>query len=301
MQNCRGCGGKTLESSHYKKNLSLEVIEKTKKHPCYNKDAHDHSRMHLPVAPACNIQCKFCNRKFDCTNESRPGVTSSVLTPEEALASFNKYYDELGNLSVMGIAGPGDPLANFERTLETIRLIRDSHPDVALCLSTNGLRLPDYALTLKNNGITHLTVTMTALDPEIGAQIYENIKYRGKVLTGVEAAQQLIKNQLEGLSILKDLDIMCKVNIVAIKGVNDHHIPEIVREVKKRGVTYTNIMSLIPVKDTAFENHPVMSAKELGDLRKECSGILDQMYHCRQCRADAVGRLKDEKKERKVG
>lgn len=301
MQNCRGCGGKTLKPSHMKKNLSLEVIEKTKKHPCYNKDAHDYARMHLPVAPACNIQCKFCNRKFDCTNESRPGVTSSVLTPDEALTKFNKYYDELGYLSVMGIAGPGDPLANFERTLETIRLIRDSHPDVALCLSTNGLRLPDYGLELKNNGVTHLTVTMTALDPEIGAQIYDHIQYRGKILKGVEAAKQLIENQLAGLSLMKDLDIMCKVNIVAIKGVNDHHIVDIVREVKKRGVTYTNIMSLIPVEGTAFENHPTLTGKELNGIRKECETILDQMYHCRQCRADAIGRLKDEKKEQKVG
>ena len=25
--------------------------------------------MHVAVAPACNIQCNYCNRKYDCANE----------------------------------------------------------------------------------------------------------------------------------------------------------------------------------------------------------------------------------------
>jgi uncharacterized Zn-finger protein len=56
-------------------------------HPCFSKEAHKkYGRVHLPVAPRCNIQCNFCNRKYDCINESRPGVTSTVLTPPQALA-----------------------------------------------------------------------------------------------------------------------------------------------------------------------------------------------------------------------
>ncbi len=55
-------------------------------HPCFNSEArHRTARMHLPVAPKCNIQCNYCNRKFDCVNESRPGVTSAVLTPRQAV------------------------------------------------------------------------------------------------------------------------------------------------------------------------------------------------------------------------
>jgi hypothetical protein len=32
-------------------------------------------------AAGCNVQCRICNRKFDCVNESRPGVSSGVLSP----------------------------------------------------------------------------------------------------------------------------------------------------------------------------------------------------------------------------
>ena len=40
-----------------------DIAEKTSKHPCYSAEAHTkYARMHLPVAPACNIQCNYCNR-----------------------------------------------------------------------------------------------------------------------------------------------------------------------------------------------------------------------------------------------
>jgi nitrogen fixation protein NifB len=42
--------------------------------------------MHVAVAPACNIQCNYCNRKYDCANESRPGVVSELLTPRKRRA-----------------------------------------------------------------------------------------------------------------------------------------------------------------------------------------------------------------------
>ena len=54
-------------------------------HPCFGGDHSKAGRLHLPVAPGCNIKCGFCERKFDCANESRPGVTSKVLTPEQAV------------------------------------------------------------------------------------------------------------------------------------------------------------------------------------------------------------------------
>jgi len=54
------------------------------RHPCFNADARAKTgRIHLPIAPSCNIQCNYCDRKFDCMNESRPGVTSKLLTPRK--------------------------------------------------------------------------------------------------------------------------------------------------------------------------------------------------------------------------
>lgn len=295
MKNCRGCSGEMQQTPnpYLKLNISKEVVEKTLKHPCYNPNAHDYARIHLPIAPLCNIQCKFCNRKFDCQNESRPGVTSNLLKPAEALNVFEYYYNNVENLSVMGIAGPGDALANVDNTFKTIELIKAKYPEITVCLSTNGLMLPKYAVNLRDLGVSHLTVTINAVDAHIGEQIYAHVDYEGERIKGLKGAQILLNNQLQGLEMIKEMDMMCKVNIVAVKDINLTHIKEIVEKVKSLGVTYTNIMSLIPVKDTAFENHEVLTSTQLADLRNDCGKILPQMRHCRQCRADAVGKLSD--------
>jgi nitrogenase cofactor biosynthesis protein NifB len=296
MKNCRGCSGdlkQTNNNPYLKTNISEEIVEKTLKHPCYSPDAHNYARIHLPIAPLCNIQCKFCNRKFDCQNESRPGVTSNLLTPAQALRIFEYYYNNVENLSVMGIAGPGDALANVDKTFKTIELIKEKYPEITVCLSTNGLMLSKYAMALRDIGVSHLTVTVNAVDAYIGEQIYAHIDYEGERITGLKGAQILLDNQLKGLGMIKDMNMMCKVNIVAIKDVNLAHIKQIVEKVKSLGVTYTNIMPLIPVEGTAFEKHEVLKNVELNELRDECSEILPQMRHCRQCRADAVGKLSD--------
>jgi len=45
-------------------------------------------------------------------------------------------------MTVLGIAGPGDPLANPERTFETFRRLSLEAPDIKLCVSTNGWLCP---------------------------------------------------------------------------------------------------------------------------------------------------------------
>ena len=128
--------------------VSPDLSRVISQHPCYDDSAHrKFARMHLPVAPRCNIQCNYCNRKYDCSNESRPGVTSEVLTPSEAADKVGRVLEKIPELKVIGIAGPGDPLAN-DTTYETIALIGERYPDLTLCISTNGLALPGNAKRL---------------------------------------------------------------------------------------------------------------------------------------------------------
>ncbi len=266
--------------------------EKTASHPCFSCGAaHQYARLHLPIAPKCNISCNYCLKKYDCPNESRPGVTSAVLKPEEALHRFLEAKNKLPNLTVVGIAGPGDALANFQETIETLKLIREQDHKITFCLSTNGLMLPTYAEQLIEVGVTHVTVTMNAVHPNIGAKIYSFIDYMGERFTGEAAAAILLANQIAGIKLMTSRGIQCKVNIVVLKGINDLHIPEIVQKVKELGVTMTNIMPMIPVKGSVFEHLPPGSPEEISQLRKQCEFILKQMYHCRQCRADAAGTL----------
>ena len=266
-------------------------------HPCYNEDAHHRfARMHLPVAPRCNIQCNYCNRKYDCSNESRPGVTSEVLTPSEAVEKVAAVMKKIPELTVVAVAGPGDPLANDE-TFETLQKVNERFPGLTLCLSTNGLALPENAERLYSYGVRFLTVTMNAVDPSVSENIYSMVLHNGTRLTGREAAETLLGKQLEGIRKCVSLGMKVKVNIVLIPGINDAHIPEIVRTVEGMGVYIVNILPLIPVDGTPFGDRPAPTPEERKRLADLCSGNVRMMRHCRQCRADAIGMLDNDRSQ----
>ncbi|MCO7124868.1 nitrogenase cofactor biosynthesis protein NifB [Sporolactobacillus shoreicorticis] len=272
-------------------NDEIHLEERTREHPCFGPGACRNARVHLPIAPRCNIQCNYCVRKFDCCNESRPGVTSKVLSANEAFEQYIELKKHLKNLKVVGIAGPGDALANFEETKKTLKLIRMYDPEVTFCISTNGLMLPFYARELVELGVTHFTVTVNAVDVEIGAKIYKHINYFGKLYSGREAATILMANQLAGLKLLKEYEVVTKINCVALKGINDHHIPDVIKKVKDLGIYMSNIMPHIPVVGSVFEYLDTLKSEDIDELRNVCEIDLKQMRHCRQCRADAVGTL----------
>lgn len=275
---------------------SARMPERIATHPCYSEEAHHHfARMHLAVAPACNIQCNYCNRKYDCANESRPGVTSERLTPGQAAEKVRAVRARLPNLSVVGIAGPGDPLASPERTFRTFELVSEIAPELHLCLSTNGLMLSDYIEKILHHGIHHVTITINAVDPEIGEQIYPWVVYRRSRLTGRSAAELLLERQIAGLELLRSHGILCKVNSVLIPGINDEHIIDVHRTVMGLGAFIHNIMPLIssPEHGTYYGLNGQRGATddEVKSIQDRLTGSGRLMKHCRQCRADAVGLL----------
>lgn len=278
------------------------IRDKVKNHPCYSEEAHHYfARMHVAVAPACNIQCHYCNRKYDCSNESRPGVVSEVLTPEEAVMKTKAVAANIPQMTVLGIAGPGDPLANPQRTFETFRMLSEQAPDIKLCVSTNGLALPDAVEELSKHNIDHVTITINCVDPEIGARIYPWIYWNNKRIHGAKGAKILIQQQQKGLQMLIDRGILVKVNSVMIPGVNDEHLKEVSRVVKEKGAFLHNVMPLIsePEHGTFYgvmgQRGP--EPEELQDLQDACAGDMNMMRHCRQCRADAVGLLGEDRGE----
>ncbi|MGQ4648168.1 nitrogenase cofactor biosynthesis protein NifB [Lyngbya aestuarii] len=299
--NCASTGcGSTAKTSE----IDEKLRERIAQHPCYSEDAHHHyARMHAPVAPACNIQCNYCNRKYDCANESRPGVVSEVLTPEEAAHKALVIAGKIPQMTVVGIAGPGDPLANPEKTFRTFELIAEKAPDLKLCLSTNGLALPDYINRIKELNVDHVTLTINMVDPKIGAKIYPWVHYKRRRYRGEEGARILHERQMESLDLLREADILCKVNSVMIPGINDEHLKEVNKVIRAKGAFIHNIMPLIsaPEHGTYFglkgQRGPTPSElKKLQDsLQDNMEGNIKMMRHCRQCRADAVGLLGEDR------
>ncbi len=290
------CGSSSDQMSH----LPEHILKKVQDHPCYSEEAHHYfARMHVAVAPACNIQCHYCNRKYDCANESRPGVVSELLTPEQAVKKTLAVAATIPQMSVLGIAGPGDPLANPERTFATFRMLSEQAPDIKLCVSTNGLSLPDCVDELAKHNIDHVTITINCVDPDVGAKIYPWIFWKNRRIKGRKAAEILIERQQLGLSMLIERGILVKVNSVMIPGINDQHLKEVSKIVKAKGAFLHNVMPLIsePEHGTFYgltgQRGPTQD--ELNDLQDACAGDMNMMRHCRQCRADAVGLLGEDR------
>lgn len=297
-----GSGKASCGSSGGPDDMPPEIWEKVKNHPCYSEEAHHHyARMHVAVAPACNIQCNYCNRKYDCSNESRPGVVSQKLTPDQAVKKVLAVASEIPQMTVLGIAGPGDSLASPAKTFETFRQLQEKAPDIKLCLSTNGLALPKYVDEICKYNIDHVTITINMVDPEIGAKIYPWIFWDHRRITGYEAAKILHEQQMLGLEMLTARGVLTKINSVLIPGINDAHMIEVNREVKKRGAFLHNIMPLISEAEhgTHFgltgQRGP--TAQELKAVQDDCMGGANLMRHCRQCRADAVGLLGEDRSD----
>jgi nitrogen fixation protein NifB len=260
-------------------------------HPCFNREAENRfGRIHLPIAPKCNIQCNFCNRKFDCVNESRPGVTSNLLTPAQALHYLQKVLPGHPEITTVGIAGPGDPFSNPEETMKMVELVNHHFPELLICLSTNGLNLLPYIGQLVQFQVSHVTVTVNAVDPVIGQRIYSWVRDQG-VLRGVKAAEMLLERQITAITALKDHGFVVKINSIVIPGVNDQHIPEIAAKMAGLKADMMNCVPLFPAPDTFFENTEEPSASQMKLIRREASRFLPQMEHCRRCRADAAGLL----------
>ncbi len=268
----------------------------TSKHPCFNAGVKGQfGRVHLPVAPKCNIRCNYCNRKYDCVNESRPGVTSTVLSPYQAVEYMTRVLAKEPRITVAGIAGPGDPFANPDETMTTLRLIREKFPHVMLCLASNGMAIGPHIDALADLNVSHVTITVNAVRPEIGARIYAWFRDGKIVHRGVQGAALLLERQLDAIRRLKSHGIVVKVNSIAIPGINDDHVVEVAKTMRDLGVDLFNCMALFPNVDTPFAEIEQPSKAMMAALRAEAEQYLPQMRHCTRCRADAVGLLDDDK------
>lgn len=267
-------------------------------HPCFSADArHRTGRIHLPVAPACNMQCNYCNRDFECVNESRPGVSSTILKPQQAADYLDCVLERVKNIAVVGIAGPGDPFANPLETMATLQLVRQRHPEIMLCVATNGLALTGYVDELADLQVSHVTVTVNAVESSIARKIYAWARLPGKVYRGEDTARIIIANQQEAIRLLKAKGVTVKINTVVIPGINDHHIPEIAKQMAAIKADIFNAIPMYHVAGTPFANIAPMPRQAIDDLRKAAGYYLPQMSHCNRCRADAAGLIGEKQNE----
>jgi nitrogen fixation protein NifB len=209
-----------------------------------------------------------------------------VIRPDEALDIVRRAVDACPEISVVGIAGPGDTLVT-PYALDTLRRVGAEFPDLLKCLSTNGLLLADKADEVIDTGVDSLTVTVNAVDPNIAARLLGRVFYRGRCLFGAEGAATLIRSQLEGIRAVTGAGVTVKVNTVLVPGINDAHVGDIARAVVAAGASIYNLIPLIPRHELA--DRPAPTCLELEAARAQAGEFIEVFRHCKHCRADAAG------------
>jgi nitrogen fixation protein NifB len=261
-------------------------------HPCFavagNGKPNNKGRIHLPVSPYCNIACRFCSRSTDseAATELRPGLSAAVLSPVEALEVVERACALSPELTVAGIAGPGDTLASGH-ALDTFALVKERFPHLLRCMSTNGLLLEESLGRILEVGVHTLTVTVNDIDPQRLTLINDHVIHHGRLYRGDEAAELLIESQLRGIRAAARAGIVIKVNTVLVPGVNDMAIGEIAEAVATAGAALYNIIPLIP--NALMADCPAPTCAQLDGARSAAEGRITVFRHCQHCRADAIG------------
>lgn len=265
----------------------LSPAEVMRVHPCFDEEAHARvGRVHLPVAPRCNIRCAFCEHKV-CANLTmqHPGWAQRLLSVEEAVARVRELMQRRPGVPfVVGVAGPGEPLAN-NATFAALAAIRDEFGTMT-CVSTNGLLLEERLPQLLEARVMALTVTVNASQSEVGQHIYLWARYAGRLYHGIEAAELMIAHQMRGIRAAREAGLPVKVNTVFIPGVNDRDVVPLAYKLKELGVHLMNLMPLIPGGRMSSLRAP--TCDELQRARVTCERVIPQFRLCKHCSADVV-------------
>ena len=249
-------------------------------HPCWaNERRHVWERIHLPVAPLCNVKCSFCDHQIGAScHLPKPGSAARVMSPSEAIMRVRMELERRPNLHIAAISGPGEPLAN-QQTFETLRGIRAFNQDIEFCLSTNGILLSNYVDELLSLDVNTISVSISAVNPATAAKLYEWALYDGRKIYGDEMIQWILQKQIAGIQLASKKGIILKANSIMIPGINDIEIESLAQTLTDLGIKMQNITPLVPYAN--MQKIRVPTSSEIQSARKLAS------THIRQFRNNA--------------
>jgi cyclic pyranopterin phosphate synthase len=172
----------------------------------------------------------------------------NLLSLEELFLFIKAAMDE--GINKVRITG-GEPLLR-EGLDQFVSMIYNHNPDVDLALTTNGYLLKQTAKRLKDAGLKRLNISLDSLNREIAHQI---------------AQKDVLEDVLEGIEEALRVGLKVKINMVPLKGINDHEIVDIMDYCKARGIE----VRFIEYMENAMANDSIkgMLGKEILDKIKE--------------------------------
>jgi cyclic pyranopterin phosphate synthase len=223
--------------------------------------------LRISVTDRCNFRCAYCMPK-EIFGDDFVFLPRAELLSFEEIARVSRAFAERG-VTKIRLTG-GEPLLrrDLERLVEMLAGLQGI-TDIAL--TTNGAALAGKARTLKDAGLTRVSVSLDALDDEVFGAINDVGFPVARVLEGIDAAAHA------GLFPLK-------INMVVKRGVNDHCILPMADYFRERG----QILRFIEYMDVGSTNR-----WSLGDVvpAAEIHGLIDARWPLQPLAADYPGEV----------
>ena len=215
--------------------------------------------LRLSVTDRCNFRCTYCMPV-----EGMKWLPRSELLSYEELARIARVCVERFGFDGIRITG-GEPTvrAHLPRLFELLRPL-----GVDLAMTTNGVRLPELAHDLAAAGLRRVNVSLDTLHPETFRALTRRDEL-DRVLAGIDAALEA------GLTPVK-------MNVVVIRGVNDHEVVDLAAFGRDRGVgvRFIEFMPLDAPGDWTMDQ--VVPSQEILDR-------IDAVYPLEDTRAGHAG------------
>jgi cyclic pyranopterin phosphate synthase len=172
-----------------------------------------HRDLRVSLTDRCNLRCDYCMP-----------VDFADWLPGPDLLTTDELVEVLDVATSLGVTGVrltgGEPLLRAD-VVDVVRRISGLTHAPEISLTTNGLRLVDLAVPLREAGLRRVNVSLDTLDPERFHRLTHRDRH-ADVLAGIRAAQDA------GLEPVK-------VNAVLMRGVNDDEAPALLRRALDEG------------------------------------------------------------------
>jgi cyclic pyranopterin phosphate synthase len=184
--------------------------------------------LRISVTDRCNLRCIYCMPP-----EGVPQMSHSEILSYEEIRTVVRAAAELG-INKIRLTG-GEPLVRAELP-KLIKLLSRIEGIQELSLTTNGTLLKNYALELRQAGLSRINLSLDTLKPD-----------RFRYITRLGR----LKDVLEGISAAKKAGFdPVKINAVVMQGINDDEILDFARMTCEEGC-HVRFIELMPFKGMA--------------------------------------------------
>jgi cyclic pyranopterin phosphate synthase len=184
--------------------------------------------LRISVTDRCNLRCIYCMPPGGV-----PQISHSEILSYEEIRTVVQSAAGLG-INKIRLTG-GEPLVRAELS-ELIKMLVETKGIQELSLTTNGVLLANYAVALRQAGLSRINVSLDTLREDRFQRI---------------ARLAELKDVLEGIETAKKVGFQpVKINMVVMRGINDDEVLDFAKMTYEEGC-HVRFIELMPFKGTA--------------------------------------------------